>query len=120
MEPSRGLTVHLYSDLLKHIQPTANQLCRGGIIKNYIRKYAACKNVRRKLNLYRYLVGHCGVVNSVENMKTVKEQLIMADLVADIHQNDAADKEQEKHKNIRHTMRRLQRCLKRKVVILIG
>jgi hypothetical protein len=94
--PSGGLSVHLYSDLLKNIQPTANQLRRGAIIKDYIGNNAARKNARRKLNSYGYLVCHCSVVNSIESMKRMKEQLIMADLVAEIHHRDATDKELEK------------------------
>ena len=54
------------------------------------------KNARRKLNSYGYLVGHCGVVNSIENMKRMKEPLIMADSVAELQHRDAADKELEK------------------------
>ena len=86
MHPSANLCVHLYPDSLKSIQPTANQLRRGATIKDYIGNNTARKCARRrKLNSYRYLVGHCGVVNSAENMKRMKEQLIMADLVAEIH-----------------------------------
>jgi hypothetical protein len=88
--------IHLDSDLLKSIQPTANQLCQGAIIKDYIGNNAACKNARRKLNSYGYLVGHCNVVNSVENMNRMKEQLIMANSVAEIHCKDAADKKPKK------------------------
>jgi hypothetical protein len=29
LEPSAKLNVHLYSNLLKLIQPTANQICHG-------------------------------------------------------------------------------------------
>ncbi len=96
LEPSGGLSVHLYSNLLKNIQLTANQLSRGAIIKNYIGNNAARKNAQCKLNSYGYLVGHCGVVNSIKNMKKMKEQLIMANLVAEIHRRDATDKELEK------------------------
>ncbi len=97
LELSSGLSVHLYSDLLKSIQPTANQLLWGVIIKDSIGNNAACKNAQQKLNLYGYLVGHCGVVNSVKNMNRMKEQLIMADSVAEIYCKDAVDKELEKH-----------------------
>ena len=51
---------------------------------------------KEKLNSYRYLVRHCGVDNSAENMKRMKEQLVMANLVAEIHQKEAADKVVEK------------------------
>ncbi len=98
LEPSSGLSVHLYSDS-KSIQPTENQLCRGAIIKDYIGNNAACNSVHRKLILYGYLVGHCGVVNSVKNMNRMKEQLIMANPVAEIHRKDAADKELEKQQD---------------------
>ena len=73
MYPSANLAVHLYPDSLKSIQPTANQLHRGAIIKDYIGNNAACKCARRKLNSYGYLVDHCGVVNSKENMNRMKE-----------------------------------------------
>ncbi len=76
MRPSDNLCIDLYPDLLKSIQPNANQLLRGAIIKDYIGNNAACKCARRKLNSYKYLVGHCGVVNSAENMKRMKEQLV--------------------------------------------
>ncbi len=36
MCPSANLSVHLYTDSLKSIQPTANQLRRGAIIKDYV------------------------------------------------------------------------------------
>jgi hypothetical protein len=97
LEPSSGLAVHLYSDSLKSIQPTTNQLHQGTIIKDYIRNNAACKNVQQRLNLYGYLVGHCSVVNnSVKYMNRMNKQLIMANSVAEIHCTDAADKELEK------------------------
>jgi hypothetical protein len=51
---------------------------------------------KEKLNSYGYLVRHCGVDNSAENMKRMKEQLVMANLVAKIHQKEAADKVVEK------------------------
>ena len=51
---------------------------------------------KEKLNSYRYLVRHCGVDNSAENMKRMKEQLVMANLAAEIHQKEAADKVVEK------------------------
>ena len=50
MHPSANLCVHLYPDLLKSIQPTANQLRRGAIIKDYVGNNAARKCARRKLN----------------------------------------------------------------------
>ncbi len=53
---------------------------------------AARKCARRKLNLYGYLVSHCGVVNSKENMNRMKEQLVMADSVSEIHRKEAEDK----------------------------
>jgi hypothetical protein len=97
LEPSGGLSVHLHSNSLKNIQPTANQLHRGAIIKEFIGNNAACKNARHKLNSYGYVVGHCGIVNYIENMKRMKEkQLVMADSVAEIHHRDTADKELEK------------------------
>ena len=96
MCPSANLAVHLYPDLLKSIQPTANQLRRGAIIKDYVGNNAARKCARRKLNSYGYLVGHCGVVNSEENMNRMKEQLVMADSVSEIHRKEAEDKVLEK------------------------
>ncbi len=98
-EPRGGLSVHLYSNLLKNIQPTANQLRRGAIIKDCIRNNAARKNAQHKLNSYGYLVGHCNIVKNIKNMERMKEQLIMADSVAEIHRN----------KRIRRTMRKRQR-----------
>ena len=50
MHPSANLCVHLYPDLLKSIQPTANQLRRGANIKDYVGNNAARKCARRKLN----------------------------------------------------------------------
>jgi len=88
--------VHLYPDSLKSIQPTANQLSRGAIFKDYFGNNAARKCARRKLNSHGYLGGHCGVVNSAENIKRMKEQLVMADSVAEIHRKEAADKVIEK------------------------
>jgi hypothetical protein len=82
--------------LLKSIQPTANQLRRGEIIKDYVGNNAAHKCARRKLNSYGYLVGHCGVVNSKENMNRMKEQLVMVVLVSEIHWKEAEDKVLEK------------------------
>ena len=96
MRPSANLAVHLYPDLLKSIQPTANQLRRGEIIKDYVGNNAAHKCARRKLNSYGYLVGHCGVVNSKENMNRMKEQLVMVVLVYEIHWKEAEDKVLEK------------------------
>ncbi len=67
------------------------------IIKDYIgNNAAACKNARQKSHSYGYLVGHCSVVNSVKIMNRMKEQLIVAALVVEIHCKDAADKELEK------------------------
>jgi len=98
MCPSAHLAVHLYQDSLKSIQPTANQLRRGAniIIKDYVGNNAARKCTRRKLNSYGYLAGHCGVVNSEENMNRMKEQLVMADSVSEIHRKEAEDKVLEK------------------------
>ena len=66
MRPSANLCIHLYPDSLKSIQPTANQLLRGAIIKDYVGNNTARKCARRKVNSYGYIVGHCGVVNSAE------------------------------------------------------
>jgi len=96
MCPITHLAVHLYPDSLKKIQPTANQLRRGAIIKDYVGNNAARKCARRKLNSYGDLVGHCGVVNSKENMNRIKEQLVMADFVSEIHRKEAEDKVLEK------------------------
>ena len=85
--------------MLKNIQPTANQLRRGAIIKDNIRNNVARKNTQRKLKSYGYLVGHCGIVNYIKNMERMKEQLVMANSVAEIHRRDAADKELEKQQN---------------------
>ena len=52
MAPSAKLTVHLYPDLLKSIQPTADQLLCGAIIKDYVRNNATRKCAKRKLNPY--------------------------------------------------------------------
>ena len=96
MCPSAHLAVHLYQDSLKSIQPTANQLHRGAIIKDYVGNNATRKCTRRKLHSYGYLAGHCGVVNSEENMNRMKEQLVMADSVSEIHRKEAEDKVLEK------------------------
>ena len=47
MHPSDNLCVNLYPDSLKSIQPTANQLRHGAIIKDYIGNNAAYKCARR-------------------------------------------------------------------------
>jgi hypothetical protein len=96
MEPSSGLGVHLYANSLKHIQPTAYDLCRGAIIKGYIGNNAAHMSTRRKMNSVGYVAGHCGVVNSEENMQRMREKLTMADSVAEISRLEAEDKELEK------------------------
>ena len=96
MAPSANLAVHLYPDLLKSIPPTANQLRRDAIIKDYIGNNAARKCTRRNLNSYGYLISHCGVVNSEENMNRMKEQLVMADSVSEIHRKEAEDTVLEK------------------------
>jgi hypothetical protein len=105
--------IHLDSDLLKSIQPTANQLCHGAIIKDYIGNNAACKNAQQKLNLYGYLVGHCDVVNSVKNMNRMT--------VAEIHCKDAADKElKKKNKVYNEKAPESVRSLKREIMMLVN
>jgi hypothetical protein len=77
--------------------PTANQLRRGAIIKDYVGNNATRKCARRKLNSYGYRVGHCGVVNdSGENMNRMQEQLVMADSVSEIHRKEVEEKVLEK------------------------
>jgi hypothetical protein len=96
LEPSKGLAVHLYDDSLKHIQPSSYDLRRGAILKDYIGNNALRKSAKRKLNSYAYIVGNCGIVNSQENMRRMREQLIMAESVAEISRLEAEDKEVEK------------------------
>jgi hypothetical protein len=62
----------------------------GANIKYYIGNHAARKNAQHKLNSYGYLVGHCGIVNNTENMKRMKEQLVMADSIAEKQQKNKA------------------------------
>lgn len=96
LEPSQELGVHLYDDSLKHIQPTAYDLRRGAILKDYIGNNALRKTAKRKLNSFGYIVGNSGVVNSEENMRRMREQLVMADSVAEISRLEEEDKEKEK------------------------
>jgi hypothetical protein len=95
MEPSPGLGVHLYNNSLNLIQPTLYSLCRGAIRKDKIGNDAAHKNARSKMNSVGYLVRHCGVVNNEENMQRMREQLTMADSVAEIRRIEAEDEEME-------------------------
>ena len=96
MEPSEGLDIHLEEDSLKMIQPTPYDLCRGAILKDYIGNNALHRTAKRKLNNIALTVGNCGVVNSEENMRWQREQLIMADSVAEISRLEAEEKMIEK------------------------
>ncbi len=96
MEPSAGLRLHLYDDSINLIQPTPYDLCQGAILKDYIGNNAICKNAKRRMNSIGYLVGHCGVVNSPENIRRMNKQLTMGDSVAEIYRTEAEDKDLEK------------------------
>ena len=84
MEPSEGLDIHLEVDSLKMIQPTPYDLRRGAILKDYIGNNALRRTAKRKLNNIALTVGNSVVVNIEENMRRQREQLIMADSVAEI------------------------------------
>ena len=84
MEPNAGLDIHLYEDSLKMIHPTPYELHWGAIVKDYIGNNALCRTAKKKLSNIGLTIGNCGVVNSKENMRRQREQLIMADSVAEI------------------------------------
>jgi hypothetical protein len=96
MEPSEGLDIHLEMDSLKMIQPTPYDLRQGAILKDYIGNNALCRTAKSKLNNITLTVGNCGVINSKENMRRLREQLIMADSVAEISRLEADEKMIEK------------------------
>ncbi len=119
LKPSKGLMIHLFDDSLKMIQPTAYDLRHGAILKDYIGNNALCKIAKRKLNNISLVIGNCGVINSEENMRQQREQLIMAESVAEISRLEAKEKLLRNKQRIRCTMRKLRqqwRNSKRKVV----
>jgi hypothetical protein len=94
MKPSSGLGLLFDNNSINLIQPTLYDLRHGAIVKDNICNNAACKNARRKMDSIGYLVGHCGLFISEENQR-MREQLTMADSVAEINQLEAEDKELE-------------------------
>jgi hypothetical protein len=115
----KGLMIHLLNDSLKMIQPTAYDLCCCAILKDYIGNNALCKTTKRKLNNFSLVVGNCDVINSEENMRQQREQLIMAESVAEISRLEAEEKLLRNKQRISCTMRKLQQQwqkLKRKVM----
>jgi hypothetical protein len=96
LKPSKGLIIHLFDDSLKMIQPTAYDLHCSVILKDYIGNNALRKTAKRKLNNVSLVVGNYGVINSEENMRQQREQLIMAESVAEISRLEAEEKVIEK------------------------
>ena len=96
MAPSDGLDIHLEKDSLMMIQPTEHDLRRGAILKDYAGNNAKRRTAKRKMNNIAVTIGNCCVVNSEENMRRQREQLIMADSVAEISRMEAEEKAAEK------------------------
>ena len=110
MAPSDGLDIHLEKDSLMMIQPTEYDLHRGAILKDYVENNAKRRTAKRKLNNIAVTIGNCCVVNSDENMHRQREQLIMADFVAEISRMEAEEKAVENRaKNKVHAI--LATCL---------
>lgn len=96
MAPSEALDINLFKDSLMMIQPTEYDLRRGAILKDYAGNNAKRRTAKRKLNNIAVTIGNCCVVNSEENMRRQREQLIMADSVAEISRMEAEEKAVEK------------------------
>jgi hypothetical protein len=97
MAPSDGLDIHLEKDSLMMIQPTEHDLRWGAILKDYAGNNAKRRTAKRKImNNIAVTIGNCCVVNSEENMRRQREQLIMADSVAEISRMEAEEKAAEK------------------------
>ena len=96
--PTPGLDVHLYSDSLEMIQPTAEDMRRARILEDHCGERAKRKCAKRKLNSIGLVVGQSTVVNSAENMARMQEELNFADACAEIERLEDANKAAEKKK----------------------
>ena len=96
--PTAGLDVELADDALECIQPTVKELGMGAAMRNTVGvNKAKRKCAKRKMTNIGTIVGHSGVVNSKENMKKMKDQLVLADAISEINALEAADKEKKKN-----------------------
>ena len=97
LEPTPGLDIALAPDSLECIQPTEKELGMGAALRNSIGVQAKRKCAKRKMTNIGTIVGHSGVVNSEENMKKMKEALVLASAISEINQLEAADREKKKN-----------------------
>ena len=92
LAPTKGLDIALYNDSLECIQPTESELRRGAVIRDSFGERAQRKCAKRKLTALGTIVGHCGVVNSEENMEQMREQLAFATAQAENKKLDEEEK----------------------------
>ena len=96
VKPADGLNVEISYDALACIQPTESDLRMGAVIKDSIGVKAKRKCAKRKLTNLGTIVGHSGVVNSEENMKKMKDGLMLAVAISEINSMEDANKEEKK------------------------
>ena len=95
LEPSPYLDVHLYDDSLRAIKPTKQDFLRGNAMSHAHGIRAQRKMAERKLTNIGTVVGHCGVVNSDENLRKLRDSLEFAKSFAEIKRVQETEKKQK-------------------------
>lgn len=86
------------------VQPTEDDFRRADVLRDAVGDGAMRKISKRKLTTLGYLQGHCGIVNSKETLKRMKQDLDLSVSVAEIHRLEALEskkkkaEEEDKHK----------------------
>ena len=75
LEPSPYLDVHLCDDSLRAIKPIKQDFLRGNTMSHAHGIRAQRKMADRKLTNIGTVAGHCGVVNSEENLRKLRDSL---------------------------------------------
>ena len=94
-EPSSYLDLHLYPDSLRAIMPSEKDFNRGNVMSHAHGTRAQRKMADRKLTNIGTVVGHCGLVNSKENMRRLTEQYEFVKSIAEINRKQVNEKNQK-------------------------
>ena len=106
VECSHHLDISVGRRQMECIQPTAQELTRGQIIKDAVGDGAKLKVARRKLNSIGNMHGHCAILNSDRNLKCMRDDLQLTDAIAEISRGDAmanAARKEEEESNLLST-----------------